>query len=98
MRCETGRRRIRPAITRTIPSKPSGAAATDGTVAMLIPFANSDGVGVVGEFATESNAKVIPATVATRHKAANNNAAMPDQTSQGMPRVFCAAFNAVPGW
>jgi len=81
-----------------MPSKPSGAAANDGMVAMLMPFANSDGDGVLDAFAIVSNAKVIPTTVAKRDRAASKRAAMPDQTSQRVAQVFGVAFAAVPGW
>ena len=61
-----------------------GAAAIEGIRAVLMPFARSEGSGADGDVAIASNDQIIPATVATRHRAAKASATAPAHSIQNM--------------
>lgn len=92
---DTGWRRTKPRMSKTIPMMARGPAAIEGIRAVLIPFARSDGLGVEEDVAIASNDQIMPRTVATRHSAAKPSAAAPAQSIHRVARVCGVVVDAV---
>lgn len=76
----------------------SGAAATDGSNALLMPLARSEGRGVEDDVAISSNVHIIPTTVAIRQRTASDRATAPVHIIHRVARVRVVAIDASPLW